>query len=204
MLILLSIVFITFLKLLITELMFIIKKSYFFYIDNTKYIDLKLIKKNLNITIIYRNNFIIESVNNIIKFRKKLKAKKINFYVANNLRLARICKADGLYISAYNKKIYKNIKIIGSAHNFKEIHQKINQGCKYIILSRLFKTNYVGKRNFYGPIKFNLINKNYSVNLIPLGGIKNSNLLKLNILKAEGFATLSGIKKKPTITSRLF
>jgi len=80
--------------------MFIIKKHCYLYIDSTKSIDLKLIKKNLNITIIYRNNSIIESIDTIIKFRKKLKTRKINFYIANNLRLAKICKADGLYISA--------------------------------------------------------------------------------------------------------
>jgi thiamine monophosphate synthase len=184
--------------------MFIIKKHYYLYIDSTKSIDLKLIKKNLNINIIYRNNSIIESIDAIIKFRKKLKARKINFYIANNLRLAKICKADGLYISAYNKKFYKHTKVIGSAHNFREINQKIKQGCEVIILSRLFKTNYAGKEDFYGPIKFNLINKKYTINLIPLGGIKNSNLLKLNLLRTEGFAFLSSVKKKPAISRRLF
>ena len=144
--------------------MFIIKKHYYLYIDSTKSIDLKLIKKNLYITIIYRNNSIIESIDTIIKFRKKLKTRKINFYIANNLRLAKICKADGLYISAYNKKFYKYIKVIGSAHNSREIYEKIKQGCKCIILSRLFKTNYVGKEDFYGPIKFNLITKKYNIN----------------------------------------
>ena len=184
--------------------MFIIKKHCYLYIDSTKSINLKLIKKNLNITIIYRNNSIIESIDTIIKFRKKLKTRKINFYIANNLRLAKICKADGLYISAYNKKFYKYIKVIGSAHNSREIYEKIKQGCKCIILSRLFKTNYVGKEDFYGPIKFNLITKKYNINLIPLGGIKNSNLLKLNLLKTKGFAILSSVKKKPAITNRLF
>ena len=184
--------------------MFIIKKHYYLYIDSTKSIDLKLIKKNLNITIIYRNNSIIEPIDSIIKFRKKLKARKINFYIANNLRLAKICKADGLYISAYNKKFYKLAKVIGSAHNFREINQKIKQGCKTIILSRLFKTDYLGKEDFYGPIKFNLITQKYLINLIPLGGIRDSNLLRLNNLNVKGFAILSEVKKKPTITSRLF
>ena len=184
--------------------MFIIKKHCYLYIDSTKSINLKLIKKNLNITIIYRNNSIIESISTIIKFRKKLKTRKINFYIANNLRLAKICKADGLYISAYNKKFYKHTKVIGSAHNFREINQKIKQGCGVIILSRLFKTDYLGKEDFYGPIKFNLITQKYLINLIPLGGIRNSNLLRLNNLNAKGFAILSEAKKKPTITSRLF
>jgi hypothetical protein len=53
-------------------------------------------------------------------------------------------------------------------------------------------------------IKFNLIKKNYLINLIPLGGINSSNLLKLNLINADGFALLSEVKKKPAITSRLF
>ena len=97
-----------------------------------------------------------------------------------------------------------NIKLIGSAHNFKEINQKVRQGCKTIILSRLFKTNYKEKKDFYGILKFNLIKQKYNQNLIPLGGINNSNLLKLNLIKSSGFATLSGIKKKPVISNRLF
>jgi hypothetical protein len=40
--------------------------------------------------------------------------------------------------------------------------------------------------------------------LIPLGGIRHSNLLRLNNLNANGFAILSELKKKPTISSRLF
>ena len=79
-----------------------------------------------------------------------------------------------------------------------------HKGCEVIILSRLFKTNYAGKEDFYGPIKFNLINKKYTINLIPLGGIKNSNLLKLNLINSNSFAIFSEIKKKPAIANRLF
>jgi thiamine-phosphate pyrophosphorylase len=184
--------------------MFIKKKNYYFYIDNTKSINLNLIKKNINVTIIYRNSSRAENINQIIKFRKKLKVRRFNFYIANNLKIAKKCKADGLYISAYNKNFYKNIKVIGSAHNFKEINQKIKQGCKSIFLSRLFKTSYLGKESFYGPIKFNLISQKYPINLIPLGGINNKNLLKLNLLSSSAFSCLSEIKKKPAISNRLF
>ena len=184
--------------------MFIIKNNYYFYIDNTKSINLNLIKRNINVTIIYRNNSEAESIARIIEFRKKLKARKFKFYIANNLILAKKCKADGVYISSYNKKLYKNITVIGSAHNLREINQKIKQGCKNIILSRLFKTNYLGKESFYGPIKFNLIAQKYTINLIPLGGINNENLLKLNLLTSNAFSSLSEIKKKPGISTRLF
>ena len=33
-------------------------------------------------------------------------------------------------------------KIIGSAHNLRELEIKKKQGCKIIIFSRLFETNY--------------------------------------------------------------
>ena len=184
--------------------MFIIKKNYYFYIDNTKSINLNLIKKNLNITLIYRNNYTNECINEIIRFRKKLRSRKIKFYIANNLRLAKKCKADGLYISSYNKKIYHNFNVIGSAHNFREINQRIKQKCKTIILSRLFKTYYKNKKSYYGILKFNLIRQKYKFDIIPLGGIKNSNLMKLNLIDTNGFVILSAIKKKPVITYRLF
>ena len=64
--------------------MFIKKKNYYFYIDNTKSINLNLIKKNINVTIIYRNSSRAENINQIIKFRKKLKVRRFNFYIANN------------------------------------------------------------------------------------------------------------------------
>ena len=73
---------------------------------------------------IYRNNSKKEPISEILRFRKKLISKQINFYIANNFKLAKKIKADGLYISAFNKNIYMNIKLIGSAHNLKEINQK--------------------------------------------------------------------------------
>ena len=40
--------------------------------------------------------------------------------------------------------------------------------------------------------------------LIPLGGIKLVNLNKVKLIKSEGIAIMSEIKKKPAIFSRLF
>ena len=184
--------------------MIIIKNNYYLYIENIKDLNIDNIKINKKINIILRN-FKTETISEIIKYRKKCKEKRIKFYVANNLGIARICNADGLYISSYNKKKnYTNIPIIGSAHNLKEISEKIRQGCNSIIFSRLFKTNYKNKKKFFGVVKFNLIQINLNKNLVPLGGINSDNLLKLNIVKCEGFALLSEIKKKPAIASRLF
>ena len=184
--------------------MFIIKKNYYFYIDKTETINLDLIILPEKVTFIYRSNYEKESLNKIINFAKICRSKKIKLFIANNYKLAMICKADGLYLSSYNKKIYKNICTIGSAHNHTQIYQKIKQRCEKIIFSRLFKTNYKNKNSFYGISKFNLINKHYKFDLIPLGGIRNSNLLKLNLIKSDGFAIYSEIKKKPAISNRLF
>jgi thiamine monophosphate synthase len=186
--------------------MFIIKSNYYFYIENTNNIDLNSLKKNKKISIIYRNNNIQEDTQKLYKFRKECFIKGIKLYIANNLNLLKSSKADGLYLSSFNKKIYKNKKfnIIGSAHSFKEINEKIKQGCKTIFLSRLFKTTYKNKKDHLGIIKFNLITNKYKVQIVPLGGIRTSNLNKLNLVKSDGFALSSEVKKKPVIANRLF
>jgi len=184
--------------------MFIKKKNYYFYVDSTKSINLNLIKKNQKISIIYRNLSKKESFDKVAKFKKECKKKKFKFYVANNYALAKKIRGDGLYLSAYNKKIYHNINVIGSAHNFQEISQKIAQKCKIVVLSRLFKVDKKDKKGFLNIIKFNLICQKYNIKILPLGGIKEKNLLKLNLLKADSFALLNEIKKKPVIANRLF
>ena len=186
--------------------MFIIKNNYYLFIQNTTDINLNNIKDNNKIIIIYRNNNIQENINSIVSFKRRSAQKGFKLYIANNFKLAKKCGANGLYISAYNKKIYlnKSLDLIGSAHSYSEIYQKINQGCKTIILSRLFKTSYKHKKTNLGINRFNLIRKNYSISIIPLGGINQLNLLKLNIVKSDGIALLSEIKKKPAISNRLF
>ena len=186
--------------------MFIIKNNYYLYIENTTFVNLDSIKKNNKISIIYRNNGTEEDRQKIYKFRQKCRIKKFKFYVANNLKLAKYCKADGLYLSSYNKKkhlLYKQ-DLIGSAHSFNQIYEKKKQGCNTVILSRLFKTAYKDKKSYLGVIKFNLIKKNFLTKLVPLGGINNNNLLKLNLVNSNGLCLFSEIKKKPVITNRLF
>ncbi len=136
--------------------MSISKNNYYLYIENSKILDLSLIKKREKFAIIYRISKNKEDFKSIIKFRRECKKKGIGFFVANNYMLANKCKADGLYLSSYNKKYYdkKKLKLIGSAHNTKEIYEKKKQGCKIIFLSRLFKTDYIDKKSFYGVVKF--------------------------------------------------
>ena len=190
--------------------MFILKSKYFFIIENIKDIDLKNIKKSNKFNIIYRFSKIAKNLEELLRFRNACKTKNIGFYVSNSIKLAVSLKADGIYISAYNKDLtftrFKNSKfqIIGSAHNIKELKLKKLQGCTNIIFSRLFLTSYKNKNDFLGTVKFNLLSLLIKENLVPLGGIRLSNLNKLNIVRCNTIALLSEIKKEPKILSRCF
>ena len=190
--------------------MFSFKKKYYLIIQSIKDIDLKKIKKRSKFIIIYRNQKNSEDKADLLLFRKKCKMKSIEFYVANNLNLAIFLRSDGVYLSSYNKSFKAlsleklNFKIIGSAHTYKEIYMKVKQGCKLILLSKLFLVDYDKKSKFLGIIKFNNLLKNYKY-LIPLGGINQNNFISLKTVSSKGFALMSAIKKKPAnIINRLF
>ena len=189
--------------------MIILKKKYFLIIESIKDVNLKNIKKRNKFVIIYRNNRKLEKIEELLKFRRNCKSKSIKFFIANNINLAVKLDSDGIYLSAFNKSFKPlylkkmNFKIIGSAHNYKEILMKVHQGCKIIIFSKLFKVNYDKTSSCLGVTKFNNFLMVYD-KLIPLGGINSKNLIRLNMVRSKGFALMSEIKKKPAITSRLF
>ena len=138
-----------------------IKNKYFLIIENIRDIELKNIKIRNKFSIIYRNNRKIDKLNDLLRFRKLCKIKAIKFYVANDINLAMSLNSDGIYLSSFNRELkflnYKrlNFGIIGSAHNFKEISNKIKQGCSSILLSKLFLVDYNKKSPFLGVVKFN-------------------------------------------------
>ena len=121
-------------------------------------------------------------------------------FIANNTKLAIKVKADGIYIPAFNKKKQfknlenRNFSLIGSAHNQKEIKEKILQKCDRIFLSPLF---YIKKRKkFINIHKFNLLVNSNKAKFLALGGINEKNIVKLNLVNIEGFAGISIFKKK--------
>ena len=105
----------------------------------------------------------------LLSFRRNCKAKAIKFYVSNDINLAILLKSDGIYLSSHNKNLrflnYKklNFRIIGSAHNLREISDKVKQGCDTILLSKLFLVDYDKKSSFLGVIKFNFFQR-YLIN----------------------------------------
>ena len=96
-------------------------------------------------------------------------------------------------LNFHNKNLKKNFKIIGSAHNFKEIKIKEKQGCKEIFISPIFHNP--KNKNYLEIVKFNNLNLATNINTIALGGINEKNLRKLRSTKVIGFAGISWIKK---------
>ena len=85
--------------------MFVFKKKYFLIIESIKDLNLRNIKKLNKFNIIYRNFKKSENIDDIKKFRKQCKLKQIKFFIANDTKLAIAVKADGLYVSAFNKNL---------------------------------------------------------------------------------------------------
>ena len=177
--------------------MFAYKNNYFLIIENTKDLDLENIKIQKKFTIIYRNKKDNESVDDIKRFRKFCKLKRISFYIANNINLMVVTNSDGIYLSASNlsfKALNLNkskFKIIGGAHNVKEIELKKKKGFKMILFSKLFLVDYDKSSPFLGIVRFNKY-YNYICNkLVPLGGIKLDNLNSLKNINGQSVAILS-------------
>ena len=173
--------------------MFYLEK--FFFIDCNQKIDFDYIKKIKGVLIIKNSKKTRFERYSAIK--KECKSRRIQLFVANDLKLLFRLRLKNFYISSFNKNYYlnlpKNIRIIGSAHNIKEIREKINQGCKKVVLSRLFKTY---KKGYLGVLKFNLMSKDFN-NIIALGGIKGSNLKSVKMTRVVGIAMRSELRNKP-------
>tara|TARA_B100000989_G_scaffold242102_1_gene189044 strand:+ start:121 stop:654 length:534 start_codon:yes stop_codon:yes gene_type:complete len=154
-----------------------------------------LINLNKNISFIWRNKDKETSIKTLIKLRDFCKKNQRYFYISNDIKLARKVNADGVYISSTNKNLNlrtinfkKKFKILGSAHNLKEIKIKELQNTEEIFLSPLFKKKINQKLNIYRYLKLRETTK---MNDISLGGINSKNLKKLKLIKPFGFAGIS-------------
>ncbi|WP_440677530.1 thiamine phosphate synthase [Candidatus Pelagibacter sp. HIMB1587] len=168
---------------------------------NTKYYFINkfetnnIYKQDKQTIIIYRNyssKMVDEKL--VSKIKNYCKKKKIKFYLSNNIKLAIRLDLDGAYIPSFNKNIKhlsysfkKKFKIVGSAHNLKEIKIKELQKVDEIFLSSLFKKN----KNYLGINKFRLLSKLTRKKVVVLGGISKKNLRKLKILNQSKFAGIS-------------
>ena len=157
-------------------------------------------KQDKQTTIIYRN-YSSKKIDQalILKIKKYCKKKSIKFYLSNDIKLAVKLNLDGAYIPSFNNSLNhlsysfkKNFKIIGSAHNLREIREKENQNVEKIFLSSLFKKN----KNYLGMNKFRLLSKLTKKKIVILGGISKKNNKLLKILNNFEFAGISYFEKK--------
>ena len=168
-----------------------INKYYFISKFDTNIID----KQDKQTTIIYRNyNSKILDQDLILKIKKYCKLRKIKFYLSNHIKVAIKLDLDGVYIPSFNKSTQhlafsfkKKFKILGSAHNIKEIKIKEIQNVNNIFISSLFKKN----KNYLGINKFKLISNLTKKKVVALGGISKENLNKLRLLNNLEFAGIS-------------
>ena len=180
--------------------------KFFVFLD--QYDDQIFKNNNINIGIIYRNYNAEKREKELIKIAKACKENRNQLFVSNDIKLAIKVKAEGIYIPSFNKvKGFanlekKNIKILGSAHNQKEIHRKILQNCSTVFLSPLF---YVKKsKNFLGLHQFNYLSYKNKINLLALGGISENNIRKLKLVYTKGFGGIRIFKKKPASKRPVF
>ncbi len=151
------------------------------------------------VIIIYRNYKKNIQEKFIKDIRNFCKANKRQFYLAGNIKLAFKLKLDGIYIPSFDKDFKiryfrnKNLDIVGSAHNLKEIKIKEKQGVTKVFLSPIFRIK--KRKEYLDLMKFNLLSNYTNKKIIALGGINITNLRKLNLINCHGFAAISFFKK---------
>ena len=169
----------------------LINKYYFINKFDTNNID----KQDDQTAIIYRNYTSSVTKNSlIIKIKNYCAKKNKKLYLSNNIKLALSLNLDGAYIPSFNKNFNhlgysykKNFKIIGSAHNIKEMKTKELQSVEKIFLSSLFKKN----KNYLGINKFKITSQHTKQKVVALGGISRKNIKKLKLLTNQEFAGIS-------------
>ena len=173
--------------------------EYFIFCDNLNKEIKEKIAKFKNINFVYYSDNKEYSVIQTLKIQRYCKKNKINFFIIDNYRLGIKIRSDGVYLSSSNKSkkffnFFNNkFIIIGSAHNQIEYFHKKQQGCSSLMISPLFYNKKYSENKILGPIKINLITKNWKIKVGALGGISPVNYAKtklLNNIKILGFKSL--------------
>ena len=177
----------------------------FYFID--RFEPKHIIKLDKKIGIIYRNYEEKYDEKKILKIKNFCKRNRKKFYLSNNINAVNKLNLDGVYLPAFNRSLSslrlnnKKIKIIGSAHNYKDVAHKIKQGVQLIFISPLFKIK--KSAHFLGIIKFNLMSQKIKIATVALGGLNSKNIKKIKILKCFGFASISFIKNHGKINNKI-
>jgi thiamine-phosphate pyrophosphorylase len=173
----------------------------FYFISEFNKSEILTINKKINI--IYRNYKTPPNEDTIKKILHTCKKVGRKLFLSNNLPLALKMKLDGIYIPSFNKsiefkkKLNKNFRVLGSAHNLSEIRNKEKQGVDTIFLAPVFKTQ--KKTANLGINKFNLLAKLTNKKIIALGGINKNNIKSIKLVNCEGYAGITYFKNKEKI-----
>ena len=173
-------------------------KLIFYFIDEFK--KKHLINLDKNISIIYRNYNKVYSENEVLEIKKFCLSTNRSLFISNNVYLANKLNLDGVYLPSFNKnfsflgKIDKRLKIIGSAHDFREIEIKKKQKVDLIFISPIFKVK--KKSEFLDVHRFNTLSKITKKKIIALGGIKEENIKRIRMVHCSGFAGISYFNDK--------
>ena len=168
---------------------------------NTKYyfinnFDTNNIDQQDKHTIIIYRNYDLNKIDplRILTLKNYCKKKNLKFYLSNNIKLAIKLRLDGAYIPSFNKEFHhlnysyiNNFKLVGSAHNLKEIRLKELQKVNKIFLSSLFKKN----KNFLGINRFRHLSNLTKKNIVVLGGVSKKNVKLLKLVNCKEFAGIS-------------
>jgi thiamine monophosphate synthase len=166
------------------------------------------IKKNIlkfkNISIIYYNineDDKKKCLNESRLIYNFCKQNNLPFFITNDINLCLKYKCRGLFLTnakgGRNFTYLKNqLHIIGKAHTQIEYNLLINRGCKAITLSPLFYNKKYSRNKILGPMRFNLLTKNWQSEVYALGGINQNNIKKINLLqKNKGIVFKNFIKE---------
>ena len=164
----------------------------FYFINNFKKNNIDKLDNNTGI--IYRNYKNQLNLKDIINIKNYCSKKKIKFYLSNNIKIAIKLKLDGAYFPSFNNnynhlsyKFNSSFKLLGSAHNIKEIRSKENQNVQFIFISSVFKKN----KNYLGIYRFNYLKNLTKKKVIALGGVSQTNLKRFRVVSCFGFSGIS-------------
>ena len=152
-------------------------------------------KKNYN----FRNNRIVIdnketnlSTDQLRYISNICRVNKVKLYIRDDFKLAIKIKANGIFLSANNRRRLinsffnkKNFEVLGSAHNQIDYLFKLGQNCSLITLSPIFFNPKYSKNKILKVIKFNLIAKEWKINIAALGGITLKNIKQIKLTKAK-------------------
>ena len=122
------------------------------------------------------------------------------FIVNDRIDIALASEADGVHLGQHDldlisaRKILGFSKIIGiSANNEQDINQAIENGCDYLGIGPVFKTNTKKNKKPLGIDNLKKLTKDIKIPWFAIGGIKNENIPKLKSNNINKVAIISEI-----------